>query len=132
MKTKSAVVNVLLKKENDFRWHANSVYSLRDKQELIGGGLLDRVSLPHNIDLWVNDEMTSEHGLNLIILWDNKPDYHQYIFGPVLLSGVDENGETVSLTVFQRKWIAKQLRIGNLTNGQRITVIDVNVGGAIV
>lgn len=125
---KTETLTVLIKEEGDFRWLQKEVTSFSEIQKTCRGNV-DCIALPYNIDIWINDDGIGQ--INLMLMWDEKPEYHQYLFGPVVLAGVDKNGATTSLNELQRQWIAKHLRIGQLTNGQQICVIDLTDGGAI-
>ncbi|WP_282155739.1 DUF3846 domain-containing protein [Cytobacillus gottheilii] len=123
-------IEVLVKKECSNEWKSESIPQSGGLQRLVGGSI-DCISLPHNIDLWLNDEGNDFMKANLMLMWRSAPEHHQYIFGPVVLAGVNNNGQTISLNNYQRKWIANHLKIGKLTNGTKLVVIDLTDGGAI-
>lgn len=125
-------ISVLVKEEGEHQWLQKYISSLSDVQNICHG-LVESISLPYNIDLWVNEEgtITSEYQINLLLMWDEDHRYHQLIFGPVLLTGVDSEGKMTSLNELQRKWVAKHLKIGQLKSGQFISVIDLTDRGAI-
>lgn len=116
--------SVLMKAVNNFAWTSKCVSSLEDMQELVGGNI-ERVFLPHNIHLWVNEDgIMNGLEINLILIWDNDPKLHQPILGPVFLASEDENGNHTELSESQRAWVANHFRIGHLSNGKKITLID--------
>ena len=117
-------VNALMKKVNQHQWTAESISSLDDMQNLVGG-YVERLSLPHNILLWVNEEAAlTKLELNLMLIWDDHPRFHQPIFGPVFLTSVDNHGEMTSLTDKQKQWLAHHLVHVRLANGQNLIAID--------
>lgn len=124
-------MSVLVKEEGNLRWLNKAISSSIELQSLCKG-CVDRISLPYHIDLWINDESAvNGMGINLILLWDEDRRYHQPVFGPVVLAGVDEYGKTISLSKRQRQWIAKHLMVALLSNGEQICTIDLRMGGAI-
>lgn len=129
---KLETINVLVKNEQTLSWTQREISPCNGLQTVVNGSI-ECVSLPHHIDLWVNDEglLHPEMIVNLILIWDEDPQYHQPIFGPVALAGVNDEGETISLNDQQRKWLADHLRVGILHNGNPILAIDLTDGGAI-
>ncbi|TYS60720.1 DUF3846 domain-containing protein [Bacillus infantis] len=114
-------LKVFYKKEDNHRFLNREVDSLEDMQQLVGG-LIECISLPHNIDLWVNEEgMIRGLEINLMLLWN---DYHQAVSGPVFFAGKGQNGETISLSKEQRQWIAQHLLIAQLNNGNSVVAVD--------
>jgi hypothetical protein len=84
-------------------------HTLENMQKIVGGSL-DSVWLPENIIMWVDDEgLLKESPLNLITYVDGK-EVH-YIAGDVFFAGIDNEGETISLTEEQMVWIANRFRI---------------------
>ena len=123
-------VDVLVKGLKTHKWIVNSVTTFEDMQELVGG-YANRLTLPNNIDLWLNGKnshgaMHDELGMNLLLIWDKESKYYQPIYGPVFLAGKNNDGEVDELTGSQRYWIAQHLKIAHLNNGQILTAIDLS------
>lgn len=122
-------VSVLTKEPNKHKWEPADISTFQDMQDLVGG-YITRISLPHKIDLWIN-EYAVDAGLdiNLIIIWDDGSNYQQPIFGSVFLASSDDEGEPTSLTDRQRQWLVRQLANVQLKNKQNLIAIDLRKGG---
>jgi hypothetical protein len=75
--------------------------TLKDLQTLVGG-FVDAVSLDINLDfncdLWVNDEgLLNDYGYNAVASGLTG----KYLVGPVVITALASNGETLGLTVTQ-------------------------------
>ncbi|EAR66199.1 hypothetical protein B14911_10707 [Bacillus sp. NRRL B-14911] len=124
-------IDILVKENGSFKWKSNKVTSQDDIYKIVGV-TQEHITLPHNIYLVVNDEAEKEPGnINLMMLWDDEPFSHHPVFGPVFLTGVTEAGQFISLTDFQKKWIARHLAHVALKNGMNVLAIDLRNGGAI-
>lgn len=122
-------VEVLAKGTKKHTWSVKKVTTLEDMQKLVGG-YIERVPLPHNIDLWVNEEgVMNEHSLNLLLLWEKETSFHQPIYGPVFLASSNNEGELANLTDSQRYWIARNIKIAHLNDGETLTAIDLSGEG---
>lgn len=117
-------INVLVKNTDKHNWSTKDVSTLEDMQKIVGG-LIERVQLPHNIDLWLNEEgMINGLDINIMILWSDNPAYQQPIYGPIFLASYDDNGETNSLTYSQKQWLVNNFILGRLSNGKQIIILD--------
>jgi hypothetical protein len=84
-------------------------HTLENMQKIVGG-TLDSVRVREDIIMWVDDEgLLKESPLNLITYVDGKEVHH--IAGDVFFAGIDDEGETISLTDEQIAWITNRFQI---------------------
>lgn len=98
--------------------------SLKEQQEFVGGNT-DCISWPLNIDLWVNDEFlfnASDETLSLAIV--QKDSSVQQIYGNIFFASVNEEGDTVSLSEEQLRYIKAHTELFYGPNGELIMVSD--------
>lgn len=98
--------------------------SLQEQKAFVEGNL-DRISWPMNIDLWVNDEflsIASKETLSLVIVREDKSV--QEIFGNVYFASVNENGESVSLSEDQLRFIKAHTELFHVEDGSLLMIAD--------
>jgi hypothetical protein len=102
------LINVMIKNVGAEPRTAEIVHNLAEMQEIVGG-YIERIALPNNIDLWVNEEGGLEENpkLNLVVV--RYGDIIYKIVGNVFFAGHDGKGETISLTPNQIKWLETNL-----------------------
>jgi hypothetical protein len=105
----SKQIRIITKKVGEHLKFDTIEHSLENMQKLVGG-TLDGVSLPERIVMWVDDEgLIKEKPINLITYVENQEVHH--IAGDVFFTGIDEEGETVSLSDEQMVWITNRFKI---------------------
>lgn len=98
--------------------------SLQEQKAFVEGDL-DRISWPKNIDLWVNDEFlfnASNETLSLAIVQKDKSVQH--IYGNIYFASVNENGESVSLSEDQIRFIKTHTELFFGEDGSLIMIAD--------
>lgn len=81
-----------------------------DAMREIVGGFIECVALPHNIDLWLNDEGQLEQlPLNLLTYVDGQIVHD--IVGNIFFASHDGKGGTVSLRDKQVAWIMDRMLV---------------------
>lgn len=71
---------------------------LAGMRKAIGGGFIECLRITKDIDLWFDDEgRLKQLPFNFMIGRPGEEGVHE-IFGPAFLAGIDDEGETVSLT----------------------------------
>jgi Domain of unknown function (DUF3846) len=89
-------------------------YELENLQKLVGGNL-EAVTLPYRITMWIDEEgILKEKPVNLITYVEGK-EVHQ-IVGDVFFAGYTPEGDTISLTDEQCKWLENALKFMGVTN----------------
>lgn len=91
--------------ETGIEWHDGDP-SLEDMQEAVGG-LVDVLRITHDVDLWFNDEgLITGLPLGAYAAMGNMMDdgtmFGTPLFGPVVITSHDKEGETLGLTPKQR------------------------------
>ncbi len=115
---------VLARKPQEVGFERVELNSLQDRQEFVGGHL-DRIVWPLNIDLWVDDEFllhASNETLCLAIVQKDKSV--QQIYGNIFFSSVNEDGDTVSLSEEQLRFIRTHTELFFGQNGELLMIAD--------
>lgn len=79
-----------------------------ENMKKIVGGYIECVSLPHGIDMWLNEEGLLEQ-LPLNLQTSMNGQVVHVIVGDVFFAGHDGEGETIGLTSGQQKFIRERL-----------------------
>jgi hypothetical protein len=102
-------IKVIHKKVGEQAVITEMEHSLENMQKMVGG-TLDSVFLPQKIVMWVDDEgLLKESPINLVTYVEGYQVHH--IAGDVLFTGIDDEGETISLTDEQIVAIINNFRI---------------------
>lgn len=98
--------------------------SLREQQAFVEGNL-DCISWPKNIDLWVNDEFlfnASKETLSLALVQKDKSI--QEIFGNIFFASVNEEGNMISLSEEQLRFIKSHTETFYHDDGSVLMIAD--------
>lgn len=91
---------------------------LEDMQKIVGGHI-ECVQLPHDIDLWLNEEGKLE-GLPANIALFHNGEVVDIIVGDVFFASHDDEGDSTSLNDIQKKWIEQRLNIVGSHEGKLV------------
>lgn len=102
-------INILDKKVGENLSFSKMEHSLEAMQKRVGG-YIKAVQLPMEIVMWLDEEgLLKEKPINLITYIEGEEVHH--IVGDIFFTGVDEEGETISLNEEQMVWLTNSMKI---------------------
>jgi Domain of unknown function (DUF3846) len=108
-------MDVIIKRIGGEAEHEKNFSGETEDMKLIVGGWLEMVRLPQGIVMWVNEDGRHlDLPLNLFTLKEEGTDVTliNEIYGDVLFTGLDENGETIGLNPVQMNWLWERFSQG--------------------
>ena len=110
---KNCEIMVLGKRTTENEWQPMILTDLESKQAYVEG-YIERIELPHGIDMWVNEEyLLLKNDVNVLI-HGNRESLPVIVFGNVFLASSNSDAEMTSLSETQFNWIIEQTEIISL------------------
>lgn len=101
-------ISVLVKNVGEDIVYKEIECSLESMQSIVGG-YIERLRITQDIDMWLNEEGILMK-LPLNVITTNRGEAIDHIYGNVVFASHDDEGNIISLSEDQKKWIISRMK----------------------
>lgn len=105
-------------------WITQPLRSLECRENFVAGSL-ERISLPMNIDIWMNEKYLTQPSKDHINIVVRDGDTVKLACGNVFLATTDQKGHVVPISQEQLRWFGAHQKVLCDTDGTFLFVINV-------